>query len=207
MNSSMWQTIGTNNFLHSFHSFHKWLPPTLSCGKCGSTMSIWTISRFRLCKRSWRLYINIKRSFVHFWESYICTEQLDVQEANDSVYQLHRIRDHIVGCWFAYGWFTCARLVGVGYWSAGSDSQNTKTNPSVHTGNRWRNPSTPKIKQVSDQNMDLSNMDQVPSNAHPSEEWKLYILEDNEAVIEMIIKGRSPPMRHVSRTYRVALDW
>ena len=29
-------------------------------------------------------------------------------------------------------------------------------------------------------------------------------LEDNEAVIKMIIRGRSPTMRHVSRTHRVA---
>ena len=35
----------------------------------------------------------------------------------------------------------------------------------------------------------------------------LYIFEDNEAVIKMIIKGRSPTVRHVSRTHRVALDW
>ena len=34
----------------------------------------------------------------------------------------------------------------------------------------------------------------------------LYIFEENEAVINMIIKGRSPTMRHVSRTDRVALD-
>ena len=35
----------------------------------------------------------------------------------------------------------------------------------------------------------------------------LYVFEDNEAVIKMIIKGRSPTMRHVSRIHRVALDW
>ena len=35
----------------------------------------------------------------------------------------------------------------------------------------------------------------------------LYVFEDNEAVIKMIIKGQSPTMRHVSRTHRVALDW
>ena len=35
----------------------------------------------------------------------------------------------------------------------------------------------------------------------------LYVFEDNEAVIKMIVKGRSPTMRHVSRTHRVALDW
>ena len=33
------------------------------------------------------------------------------------------------------------------------------------------------------------------------------VFEDNEAVIKVIIKGRSPTMRHVSRTHRVALDW
>ena len=35
----------------------------------------------------------------------------------------------------------------------------------------------------------------------------MYVFQDNEAVIKMIIKGRSPTMRHVSRTHRVALDW
>ena len=34
-----------------------------------------------------------------------------------------------------------------------------------------------------------------------------YVFEDNEAVIKMIITGRSPTMRHVSRTHGVALDW
>ena len=34
-----------------------------------------------------------------------------------------------------------------------------------------------------------------------------HIFLTNEAVIKMIIKGRSPTMRHVSRTHRVALDW
>ena len=51
-------------------------------------------------------------------------------------------------------------------------------------------------------------MDYVPSNTHSSEgESQLYIFEQNEAVIKMIIKGRSPTTRHVSRTHRVALDW
>ena len=35
----------------------------------------------------------------------------------------------------------------------------------------------------------------------------LTVFEDNEAVSKMIIKERSPTMRHVSRTHRVALDW
>ena len=48
----------------------------------------------------------------------------------------------------------------------------------------------------------------ISSNVHSSrQEASLYIFEDNEAVIKMIIKGRSPTMRHVSRTHKVALDW
>ena len=35
----------------------------------------------------------------------------------------------------------------------------------------------------------------------------LYVFDYNEAAVNMIIKGRSPTMRHVSRTHRVALDW
>ena len=54
----------------------------------------------------------------------------------------------------------------------------------------------------------LNNVDFVPSNVQSShQEALLYVFEDNEAVTKMIIKGRSPTMRHVSRTHRVALDW
>ena len=52
------------------------------------------------------------------------------------------------------------------------------------------------------------NIDSVPSNVQSANrEALLYVFEDNEAVIKMIMKGRSPTMRHVSRTHRVALDW
>ena len=54
----------------------------------------------------------------------------------------------------------------------------------------------------------MENIDCVPSDVLSShEEALLYVFEDNEAVIKMIVKGRSPTMRHVSRTHRVALDW
>ena len=55
---------------------------------------------------------------------------------------------------------------------------------------------------------DLDNVDFISSNMNSSrQEALLYVFEDNEAVIKMIIKGRSSTMRHVSRTDRVALDW
>ena len=52
------------------------------------------------------------------------------------------------------------------------------------------------------------DIDSVPSNVQSSRlEALLYVFEDNEAVIKMMMKGRSPTMKHVSRTHRVALDW
>ena len=54
----------------------------------------------------------------------------------------------------------------------------------------------------------LNNVDRVPSNVQFSHQGALlYVFEDSEAVIKMIIKGRSPTLRLVSRTHRVALDW
>ena len=54
----------------------------------------------------------------------------------------------------------------------------------------------------------MDNIDSVSSNVQSSrQEALLYVFEDNEAVIKTIIKGRSPTMRHVSRTHKVALDW
>ena len=55
---------------------------------------------------------------------------------------------------------------------------------------------------------DIHDIDLVPSNVQSANrEALLYVFEDNEAVIKMIMKGRSPTMRHISRTHRVALDW
>ena len=54
----------------------------------------------------------------------------------------------------------------------------------------------------------MKDIDSVPSNVQSArQEALLYVFEDNEAVIKMIMKGRSPTMRHVSRTHQVALDW
>ena len=55
---------------------------------------------------------------------------------------------------------------------------------------------------------DLDNVDFIPSNVPSShQEALLYVFEDNEEAIKMIIRGRSPTLIHVSRTHRVALDW
>ena len=54
----------------------------------------------------------------------------------------------------------------------------------------------------------VKDIDLVPSHVQSANrEALLYVFEHSEAVIKMIMKGRSPTMRHVSRTHRVALDW
>jgi len=54
----------------------------------------------------------------------------------------------------------------------------------------------------------LSEVDYVPPSLPKSRGVaKLVVFEDNDAVIKMVVKGRSPQMRHVSRTHRVDLDW
>ena len=54
----------------------------------------------------------------------------------------------------------------------------------------------------------MSWIHHIPSNTtNLGSSAMLYVVEDNkdnEAVIQMIIKGRSPTMRHVARTHRVA---
>ena len=81
---------------------------------------------------------------------------------------------------------------------------NTNQSKQVQ-GNLSTSPTRKKIPGKID---DLNNVDFIPSNVQSShQETLLYIFEDNEAVIKKIMKGRSPTMRHVSRTHRVALDW
>ena len=81
----------------------------------------------------------------------------------------------------------------------------------TYQGNQQRRDpyKSPTRKKIHGMNDDPDNVDFISSNVHSSrQEALLYIFQDNEAVIKMIIiKGRSPTMRHVSRTHRVALDW
>ena len=54
----------------------------------------------------------------------------------------------------------------------------------------------------------LSDVDFVPPSLPPlNGHGKLIVLEGNEAVIKMTIKGRSTSVRHIQRTHRVNLDW
>ena len=94
----------------------------------------------------------------------------------------------------------------------GNTNQSHKERRDPSSMNKREVRSTPHTSQKRKQSQgvinDLDNVDFTPSNLNSShQEALLYVFEDNEAVIKMIIKGRSPTMRHISRTHRVALDW
>ena len=119
---------------------------------------------------------------MHFRKSYVCSNQLDVKETNSVSHsstesEIISLDDEL-------------RLDGI----PALDLWDLVI--AVPHGNTYQND------QVRD------NVDFLFSNVHSScQEAVLYIFEDNEAVIKMIIKGSSPTMRHGSRTHRVALDW
>ena len=50
-------------------------------------------------------------------------------------------------------------------------------------------------------------IDHVPPTVEESSCRDHFLSEDFEAQVEMMIKGRDPHIRHVSRTHRVNLDW
>ena len=69
---------------------------------------------------------------------------------------------------------------------------------------------TPQLSpntKLSPEHQILTNVDHVPHNIPPPGKSHLLILEDNEAVIKMCVKGRSVVLRHVQKTHRIDLDW
>ena len=65
--------------------------------------------RCRLCWRR-RFKVNIRVNMC-LWKSNICSHELDVQEAEVSVSQFHRIGNCFVGCWLANARYRCSRLL------------------------------------------------------------------------------------------------
>ena len=139
---------------------------------------------------------------MRFGKSYICSNKLDVQETNLSFAQFNRIRNHLLRRRIKVGRDSRSRFMGLIVLVLGNTNQDHDRTPVVcRDKNHVRQQSRGVINV-------LDNVDLVSSNVPFShQEALLYVFEDNEAVIKMIIKGRSPTMRHVSRTHRVALDW
>ena len=136
-----------------------------------------------------------------FWKSYIYSNKLDVKETNCRFAQFNRIWNISLD--------TGLRLDGLlalELWDLIVSVFRSVSQSSDSTG---RPVNDVKKHQKSQGKINvMENIDSVPSNVQSSrQEALLYVFEDNEAVIKMIIKGRSPTMRQGSGTHRVALGW
>ena len=168
-------------------------------GTHSTTMQIRIVSRFWFCVRLWRLKINIRWTLMHFRKSNICANKLYVQETDISLTQLNRSWGSFSGCRFTLDGIPALDLRDLVIEVFHSPlNQINKYKDQESQGNRSRN-TTRYMKNPNPTkhvNLDLNDVDYVPSNAKFSRFGAmLYIFEDNEAVIKMIIKDRSPTMR------------
>ena len=201
---SLWQTSGTFDLLHSFH---EWVQTVLTCGKYSTTMSFGTVSRLWLCRRSWRFNVDFRWDFVHIWSctfvpiSWMCKKQTCVSHSStESEYISLDAGPRMDGIPALDLWDLVIQLL--------HPNSNKKQIFKQSTGKPVTQGNTQWNTQLSQEHSELSKVDFVSSNVNSSHNGAmLYIFEDNEAVIKMIIKSRSPTLRHVSRTHRVALDW
>ena len=114
MDKSMWKTFGAFDLIHSSH---KWIPTILLCGRHSTTVQAGIVSRLWLCGRSWGLKIIIRRSSVHFRESHVCANKLDVQETDFSFTQFYRSWNHLSRCRCTHRWDRRSRSLGFSDWS------------------------------------------------------------------------------------------
>ena len=167
MDKSLWQTFGAFDL---WYSSHMWIQAILFCWKHGTTMQIRIVSRLWFCRRSRRLKINIRRGSVHFRKSQLCTDQLDVQEANFSVTQFNGSWSNFSRCRFTHGWDSRSRSLEFSDWSIHSSPNQTNETKDVRgpRGNPSANTQPNMRKQIPDMrtNLDLTNIDHVSSSVN-----------------------------------------
>ena len=208
MDKNFWLTRST---FEGIYSSRMWSQTILSWGKHSTKLQIRIVSRLWFCWRLWRLEVNIRRNSVHFRNLNVRAKKLDVQETNLSFTQFYRSWGDFSRCCFTHEWHSRSRSLGFGDWSLSFITKPNQQNQRCKraTGKRVCKHSTKRAKTNSNHaHQSQTNIDHLPSNGtHSGSNALLYVFEDTEAVIIMIIMGRSPMMRHVSRTVRVALDW
>ena len=198
MDKSLWPTVSKIDFIHSSDT---WLPTILS--RLSSVAWVYSKTLILLgilMQSQLREESCVSVEVEHLCREVVCKKQTSVSHSS--------IELGIVSL------DAGVRMDGLllDLWDVVKEvlrSPNSTKPPTYPTsGNCSRkNKSNPKPKGNRDVDQ-LSHVDHVTTKAHSSQgESQMYIFEDNEAVIKVIIKGRSPTMRRVSRTHRVALDW
>ena len=192
----------TNAWVDWYFTFtHMWIQTVLLCGKHCTTIQTGTVSRLRFSRRSWGLKIHFWRNIMRFGKStfvsrsWMCKKQTSVSHSSteseiislDAGLRLDDIPALDL-------WDLIVLVLG------NTIQTHDRTGQPVVNCDKSHGPN----KRSQGVFNVLKNIDCVPSNVQFShQEALLFVLEDNEAVIKMIIEGRSPTMRLVSRTHKV----
>ena len=194
------------------HSSYMWTQAILLCGIYSTTMQIRIISGLWFCRRPWRLKVDFRWISVHFRNpnicayNWMCRKQTSVTHCSSEAEVISLDAGlRMDGIPALDPWDSVIEVFHSSPYQANKtkDVRESRGNLSANTQRNMQ-----KQIPTTHTNLDLTNIDHVPSSVtHSGSNTVLHVFEDNEAVIKMIIKGRSPTMRHVSRTHRVALDW
>ena len=183
MYQNLWQTIISFGLSHSSYM---WIQAVLPCGKHCPTMQIGTVSRLRFCRRSWGFEIYIRWNIVQYWKSFICSDglRLDGITALDS-------------------WTLIVAVLG-------NTNQSHEERRDQFMNKREVRSNLTQFKH--ENNLKESSMMRTMLILFP----RTSILLIRKLCCMCLktmkqwsrwLKGRSPTMRHVSRTHKVALDW
>ena len=121
----------------------------------------------------------ISRSLVHFRESHVCANRLDVQETNFSFTQHYWSGNYFSGCSITYGWVICSRSLGHIDWSTTFNQQHCPTQILKHPGN-WRDSPFPNPDTKCQNNEHVSAVDRVFADTFFSRWVSMVHFEDHE---------------------------
>ena len=148
--------------------------------------------------------------FTHFRKSNFCSNQLDVQTANGSVTRFNR------GVVLLKAGPRVDGTSALDLWGLVIEVLHSSRSPSFLSADNPKRcvysvRNIPKSEKVEPSTLEESCLKEI-DNVHPNAQFShhsalLKVFDDTEAVMKMIIKGRSATKRRVSRTHRVALDW
>ena len=209
-----WPVLATNvQHVRSLSFISRVSTNNIARGKHCSTMPFVTVSRLWLCRRSWRFEIDLRWNIMRIRKPHVCSNKVDVQETDMRVTVQRKLRLSLSmkDC----EWTEFPRLI-FRTWSLmcciQTQIRNRNSSRDDETRRLVKHPRSEGTHRVTrrffrDILSCRTSILFLQTWILPIMELCFDIFEDNEAVIKMIIKGRSPAMRHVSRTHRDALDW
>ena len=194
MDQSLWQKLNTFDLIHSSHI---WIQKNCHVGNTAQEcrLGLFQDSDFAgdpedsKSKSGWTL--------AHIRKSHVRANRLAVQETDFSFTQFNGIWNHCFGCKFTHGWKSSSWSLGFGHKKCFILLRTNWTKPRIKYEETRRviphQTSTPKTKP----------------RFQPSKTTLMWAMLKFGAMLHIFWgqRSRSPTMRHVSRTHRVALDW